>query len=160
MERVNRTLRRKGIEGLFGTLAYALFDFQDRSLRLANSGLPHPLHYRAALGRAVPLEVSGLPLGTFDGVVYDELRAALEPGDAFVFYSDGVIEARSGKEEPRRSERAWSATSSSSLEPRARTTTSPLSSSRYCKYAPCRKYQGRELNHTDPGGPRYTDCFG
>ncbi len=86
MERVNRTLRRKGIEGLFCTLAYALFDFQDRSLRLANSGLPHPLHYRAALGRAVPLEVSGLPLGTFDGVVYDELRAALEPGDAFVFY--------------------------------------------------------------------------
>ncbi|MFI4944706.1 MAG: GAF domain-containing protein, partial [Burkholderiales bacterium] len=92
MERVNRTLRRKGIEGLFCTLAYALFDFQDRSLRLANSGLPHPLHYRAALGRAVPLEVSGLPLGTFDGVVYDELRAALEPGDAFVFYSDGVSE--------------------------------------------------------------------
>src|SRR4029450_9041848 len=99
MERVNRTLRRKGIEGLFCTLACALFDFQDRSLRLANSGLPHPLHYRAALGRAVPLEVSGLPLGTFDGVTYDELRAALEPGDAFVFYSDGVIEARSGKEE-------------------------------------------------------------
>jgi sigma-B regulation protein RsbU (phosphoserine phosphatase) len=116
MERVNRTLRRKGIEGLFCTLAYALFDFQDRSLRLANSGLPHPLHYRAALGRAVPLEVSGLPLGTFDGVVYDELRAALEPGDAFVFYSDGVIEARSGKEEygPERLSRGLEAAASGS----------------------------------------------
>jgi sigma-B regulation protein RsbU (phosphoserine phosphatase) len=99
MERVNRTLRRRGIEGLFCTLAYALFDFQERSLRLANSGLPHPLHYRAALGRAVPLDVSGLPLGTFDGVTYEELRATLEPGDAFVFYSDGVIEARRGLEE-------------------------------------------------------------
>ena len=43
MQRVNRTLRRRGIEGLFCTLAYALFDFQDRSLRVANSGLPHPL---------------------------------------------------------------------------------------------------------------------
>ena len=116
MERVNRTLRRKGIEGLFCTLAYALFDFQDRSLRLANSGLPHPLHYRAALGRAVPLEVSGLPLGTFDGVVYDELRAALEPGDSFVFYSDGVIEARSGKEEygPERLSRGLEAAASGS----------------------------------------------
>ena len=116
MERVNRTLRRKGIEGLFCTLAYALFDFQDRSLRLANSGLPYPLHYRAALGRAVPLEVSGLPLGTFDGVVYDELRAALEPGDAFVFYSDGVIEARSGKEEygPERLSRGLEAAASGS----------------------------------------------
>ena len=43
-------LRRRGIEGLFCTLAYALFDFQERSLRIANSGLPHPLHYRAAIG--------------------------------------------------------------------------------------------------------------
>ena len=99
MERVNRTLRRRGIEGLFCTLAYALFDFQERSLRLANSGLPYPFHYRAALSRAVPLEVSGLPLGTFDGVVYEELRADLAPGDAVVFYSDGVIEARHGREE-------------------------------------------------------------
>ena len=99
LERVNRTLRRRGIEGLFCTLAYALFDFRDRSLRLASSGLPHPLHYRAAAGRAVPLEVSGLPLGTFDGVTYDEIRVELGPGDAVVFYSDGVVEARRGREE-------------------------------------------------------------
>jgi sigma-B regulation protein RsbU (phosphoserine phosphatase) len=99
LERVNRTLRRRGIEGLFCTLAYGLFDFQERRLRLASSGLPHPLHYRAALGRAVPLEVSGLPLGTFDGVSYDELAVELGPGDAVVFYSDGVIEARRGREE-------------------------------------------------------------
>lgn len=99
MERVNRTLRRRGIEGLFCTLAYALFDFGERTLRLANSGLPHPLHFQAALGRALPLGVSGLPLGTFDGVTYDELKAELGPGDAVVFYSDGVVEARRGKEE-------------------------------------------------------------
>ena len=116
MERVNRTLRRRGIEGLFCTLAYALFDFQERSLRIANSGLPHPFHYRAALGRAVPLDVSGLPLGTFDGVTYDELRAELEPGDAVVFYSDGVIEARSGREEygPERLARGLEACASAS----------------------------------------------
>ena len=99
MERVNRTLRRRGIEGLFCTLAYALFDFQERSLRLANSGLPHPFHYRAGPGHALPLDVSGLPLGTFDGVSYDELKAELGAGDAVVFFSDGVIEARRGREE-------------------------------------------------------------
>ena len=54
MQRVNRTLRRRGVEGLFCTLGYALFDFQERSLRLANSGLPHPLHYRAASGGRAP----------------------------------------------------------------------------------------------------------
>jgi sigma-B regulation protein RsbU (phosphoserine phosphatase) len=99
LQRVNRTLRRRGIEGLFCTLGYAVFDFQDRSLRLANSGLPHPLHYRPASGRARPLDVSGLPLGTFDGATYDEIAVDLASGDVFVFYTDGLVEARRGREE-------------------------------------------------------------
>jgi sigma-B regulation protein RsbU (phosphoserine phosphatase) len=99
MQRVNRTLRRRGVEGLFCTLSYALFDFQDRSLRVANSGLPHPLHYRAAEGRASPLSVSGLPLGTFDGVSYEEVEVALGAGDVVVFYTDGFVDARRGREE-------------------------------------------------------------
>ena len=99
MQRVNRSLRRRGIEGLFCTLAYALFDFQDRSLRVANSGLPHPFHYRAAEGRAAPLDVSGLPLGTFDGVSYDEVTVELAKGDVVVFYTDGLVEALQGREE-------------------------------------------------------------
>jgi sigma-B regulation protein RsbU (phosphoserine phosphatase) len=32
-------------------------------------------------------------------VSYDELAVELGPGDAVVFYSDGVIEARRGREE-------------------------------------------------------------
>jgi phosphoserine phosphatase RsbU/P len=99
MQRVNRTLRRKGIEGLFCTLAYALFDFPDRSLSLANSGLPYPVHYRAAGQQAVLIEVSGLPLGTFDGVSYDEVTVPLGMGDLIVFYTDGLVEARRGREE-------------------------------------------------------------
>jgi sigma-B regulation protein RsbU (phosphoserine phosphatase) len=99
MQRVNRTLRRKGIEGLFCTLAYALFDFPDRTLRLANSGLPHPVHYQAGSGRAVPIDVSGLPLGTFDGVSYDEVTVQLGAGDLVVFYTDGLVEARRRREE-------------------------------------------------------------
>ncbi len=99
MQRVNRTLRRRGIEGLFCTLAYALFDFQDRSLRVANSGLPHPFHYRAAERRARKIPVSGLPLGAFDGVSYDEMEVSLEAGDLVVFYTDGVVDARARGEE-------------------------------------------------------------
>ena len=91
LARVNRTLRRRGIEGFYCTLAYALFDFRERSLRVANSGLPHPFHYKALTGKAEPLPVSGLPLGTFDGSGYDELSVELSAGDAVVFYSDGVV---------------------------------------------------------------------
>jgi sigma-B regulation protein RsbU (phosphoserine phosphatase) len=99
MQRVNRSLRRRGIEGLFCTLAYALFDFEEGSLRVANSGLPHPFHYKAAEKRAMPVAVSGLPLGTFDGVTYDEVSVELAKGDVIVFYTDGLVEARQGREE-------------------------------------------------------------
>jgi sigma-B regulation protein RsbU (phosphoserine phosphatase) len=99
LERVNGTLRRRGIEGLYCTLAYARFDFTARSVRVANSGLPYPLHYRARSGKAQPLTVSGLPLGTFDNVEYDEISVELAPGDAFLFFSDGITEALRGHEE-------------------------------------------------------------
>jgi phosphoserine phosphatase RsbU/P len=93
LARVNRTLRRRGLEGFYCTLAYALFDLTGRRLSLASSGLPYPLHYRAATGRAAQLEVPGVPLGTFDGSVYEEKTLDLSPGDVFVFFTDGVVEA-------------------------------------------------------------------
>jgi sigma-B regulation protein RsbU (phosphoserine phosphatase) len=99
MTRVNRTLNRRGIEGLFCTLGYALFDFPAKSLRVANSGLPYPLLYRAATGRCTAVEVGGLPLGTFDSSTYDELTIELGAGDVFVFHTDGVMEARVGAED-------------------------------------------------------------
>jgi sigma-B regulation protein RsbU (phosphoserine phosphatase) len=94
MLRVNRTLRRRGVEGLFCALVYGLFDFKARTLRLASSGLPYPLHFRAAAGRCEPVEVGGLPLGSFDTAVYDERAVELGPGDILVFHTDGLSEAR------------------------------------------------------------------
>jgi sigma-B regulation protein RsbU (phosphoserine phosphatase) len=99
MRRVNRTLRRRGVEGLFCTLAYAIFDFPSHTLRLANSGLPYPLHFSAASGRCESVEIAGLPLGTFDGTEYEERQLPLVRGDLFVFYTDGVSEALRGDEE-------------------------------------------------------------
>lgn len=97
--RSNRTLRRRGIEGFFCTLAFALFDFQSRRMRVANSGLPYPLHYRARTGRCLPLEIAGIPLAAFPDSTYEELSVELEPGDVFVFHSDGASEAWNGTEE-------------------------------------------------------------
>jgi len=97
--RVNRTLRRRGVEGLFCTLAYALFDFRARSVRLASSGLPYPFHYRAVSSHCLPIEVGGLPLGSFEGAAYDERTLELGPGDVIVFHTDGLTETRRGGEE-------------------------------------------------------------
>jgi sigma-B regulation protein RsbU (phosphoserine phosphatase) len=97
--RANRTLRRRGIEGFFCTLAFALFDFQARRVQLANSGLPFPLHFEARTGRCRPLEVAGLPLGAFGDATYEERAVELFSGDVFVFLSDGATEAWNGEEE-------------------------------------------------------------
>jgi sigma-B regulation protein RsbU (phosphoserine phosphatase) len=98
LERVNRTLRRRGVEGIFCTLTYALFDFSARTLRLSNSGVPYPLRYRATTRKCEPIRVAGLPLGAFEDARYDEVKVDLEPGDVFVFHTDGVSEAWNGHE--------------------------------------------------------------
>jgi serine phosphatase RsbU (regulator of sigma subunit) len=38
-------------------------------------------------------------LGTFDGVGYDQASVTLAGGDLVVFYTDGLVEARRGREE-------------------------------------------------------------
>jgi sigma-B regulation protein RsbU (phosphoserine phosphatase) len=99
LRRVNRTLCTRGVDGLFCTLAFALFDFVHATVTLANSGLPYPLHYRAATGRCEPIVLPGLPLGAFEAATYDERVIDLEPGDVIVFHTDGVSEARAGGED-------------------------------------------------------------
>jgi sigma-B regulation protein RsbU (phosphoserine phosphatase) len=97
--RVNRTLRRRGVEGLYCTLAYAVFDFRAGTVRLSNSGLPYPLHYSSETGRCQLVEVAGVPLGALDGSTYEDRELRLRAGDVFVFYSDGVSEASRGGED-------------------------------------------------------------
>jgi sigma-B regulation protein RsbU (phosphoserine phosphatase) len=97
--RANRTLIRRAVEGLYCALTYAVFDFQANEVRIANSGLPYPIHYRASQKKAGPIVLPGVPLGLFDNVEYDEIAIPVESGDIFVFHSDGLTEAWNGKEE-------------------------------------------------------------
>jgi sigma-B regulation protein RsbU (phosphoserine phosphatase) len=98
LRRSNRALNRRGVEGFYCTLAYALLDFGAGSLVLANSGLPLPLHYRRTSGRCQALEVAGLPLGMFPESEYDEIEVSIASGDVLVLYTDGVSEAYNGRE--------------------------------------------------------------
>ena len=40
------------------------------------------------------IDATGLPLGLFDDATYDEFTFRLKPGDLFVFFSDGILDAR------------------------------------------------------------------
>jgi sigma-B regulation protein RsbU (phosphoserine phosphatase) len=43
-------------------------------------------------GSVSRLETSGTVVGLFDGATYDESTIAMQPGDVFVAFSDGVTE--------------------------------------------------------------------
>jgi sigma-B regulation protein RsbU (phosphoserine phosphatase) len=89
---VNLSLAERRIEAQFVSLIYAVWDDQHRTLLVANSGLPRPVLLHD--GKNNVIEATGLPLGLFDDASYDEFRFKMKPGDMFVFFSDGILDAR------------------------------------------------------------------
>src|ERR1700678_3761483 len=89
---VNFSLGERRIDGQFVSLIYAVWDDRNRTLQVANSGLPRPIYCHD--GKIEIIEATGLPLGLFDEADYDELSFKAKPGDLFVFYSDGILDAR------------------------------------------------------------------
>jgi len=92
MQLINRSLAERPIEAQFISMIYALWDDADRTLRIANSGLPRPMYCRN--GRVERIEVTGLPMGLFPVAEYDEFTYRASPGDVFVFFSDGILDAQ------------------------------------------------------------------
>src|SRR5260370_19847714 len=89
---VNFSLGERRIDGQFVSLIYAVWDDRNRTLQVANSGLPRPIYCHD--GKIEIIEATGLPLGLFDEADYDELSFKAKLGDLFVFYSDGILDAR------------------------------------------------------------------
>jgi phosphoserine phosphatase RsbU/P len=89
---VNLSLAERRIEAQFVSLIYAVWDDENSTLLVANSGLPRPVYVHE--GKNKVIEATGLPLGLFDDADYDEFRFNMKPGDMFVFFSDGILDAR------------------------------------------------------------------
>jgi phosphoserine phosphatase RsbU/P len=89
---VNFSLGERRIDAQFVSLIYAVWDDQARTLRVANSGLPRPIYCHD--GKIEIIEATGLPLGLFDDADYDEFSFNPKPGDMFVFFSDGILDAQ------------------------------------------------------------------
>jgi sigma-B regulation protein RsbU (phosphoserine phosphatase) len=94
---VNLSLAERRIEAQFVSLIYAVWDDEHGTLLVANSGLPRPVYLHD--GKNKIIEATGLPLGLFDDADYDEFRFQMKPGDMFVFFSDGILDARNRKGE-------------------------------------------------------------
>jgi sigma-B regulation protein RsbU (phosphoserine phosphatase) len=94
---VNLSLAERRIEAQFVSLIYAVWDDEHRTLLVANSGLPRPVYVHD--GKNNVIEATGLPLGLFDDADYDEFQFKMRPGDMFVFFSDGILDARNRRGE-------------------------------------------------------------
>jgi sigma-B regulation protein RsbU (phosphoserine phosphatase) len=88
---VNYSLAERRIDGQFCSLIYSVWDDENRTLQVANSGLPRPVYCHK--GKTQLIEATGLPLGLFDEAEYDEFTFQAEPEDVFVFFSDGILDA-------------------------------------------------------------------
>jgi phosphoserine phosphatase RsbU/P len=88
---VNYSLSERRIDGQFVSLIYAVWDNENRTLQVANSGLPRPVYCHK--GKTQMIEATGLPLGLFDDAEYDEFAFQAEADDVFVFFSDGILDA-------------------------------------------------------------------
>jgi sigma-B regulation protein RsbU (phosphoserine phosphatase) len=89
---VNRHLLSVAPEGMFATAFYGVYDPPRRRLVYASAGHPPP-RLRRANGSVQTVEsIGGLPLGVLPEETWTDEQLLLRPGDAFLLYTDGILE--------------------------------------------------------------------
>jgi sigma-B regulation protein RsbU (phosphoserine phosphatase) len=97
LEAINLSLSERPIDGQYVSMIYAIWDDNQQSVQIANSGLPRPIHYHDSEVEVV--QATGLPIGLFPHATYEELNIHARRGDVFLFFSDGILDATSSKGE-------------------------------------------------------------
>jgi serine phosphatase RsbU (regulator of sigma subunit) len=93
LSQVNDVLCEDMPMSMFVTCLLAVLEPASGRLRYANAG--HLPPYQLTNQEVVELRATGLPLGIFPKLSYEEKETLLEPGDALLMYSDGLVEAHS-----------------------------------------------------------------
>jgi phosphoserine phosphatase RsbU/P len=94
---LNRRLHAARLDARFVAMAFGVYDAGERRLTLANAGAPYPILVRD--GRVQEIRAAGVPLGLFPDTTYEEFKLDLQPGDAVVFTSDGILESENSRQE-------------------------------------------------------------
>src|SRR5918992_40987 len=98
LHHLNNALVQSMGEDRFTTVVYALFEPDEQRCEIVSGGHPPPLHYRRAEADAVDIALQGSILGAFRDQSYTSQVLEMQPGDALVAFTDGLVEARSGDE--------------------------------------------------------------
>ncbi len=94
--RLNYYACAHSLNGLrFTTAVLSEYNPNSRRLTYVNAGHNAPI-LRRANGTLETLEAGGLPLGIRPATNYETASVELKPGDALIFFTDGVVEAFNG----------------------------------------------------------------
>jgi Stage II sporulation protein E (SpoIIE) len=96
VERLNRIIHESRLTTRFVSLFYGEIE-DNGSIMYVNAGHPHPLHFHG--GTITPLVQTGPVLGPTGNATYTRGYRRLEPGDALLLYTDGMVEAHSREDE-------------------------------------------------------------
>ncbi len=94
---LNEQLQERKLDAQYVTMIFAVWNDHDRTLQVANAGACQPLFCRAK--GVEPIQATGIPLGMFPDVEYEEFTLSTQPGDIVVFFSDGMIDAENDRDE-------------------------------------------------------------
>jgi len=95
---LNNALTKGFTEDRFATAIYAVLDSSTRTCQIALGGHPPPLVFHSRTGEVEEISLFGSILGAFPDVQFDQMAISLDPGDALVAYTDGLIESRNEDE--------------------------------------------------------------
>ena len=88
---LNNRLNIRGLPRRYVAIQYAVYDPARREMQVASAGMAGP--FVLSPGRCRALNLCGVPPGLFAGSTYETHSMTLEPGDAVLFFSDGIPEA-------------------------------------------------------------------
>ena len=95
LKHLNDTLQERKLDSQYVTMVYSVWNDDNRTLQVANAGAVPPIFCRG--GEITNMRVEGFPLGMFPAAEYEEFTVATQPGDAFVFVSDGITDAENNQ---------------------------------------------------------------
>ncbi len=101
LTQLNDALQERKLDSQYVTMLYTVWNDETRTLQVANAGAVPPIFCRS--GEVALIQAEGFPLGMFPSsevpVEYEEFSIATQPGDAFVFVSDGITDAENSQGE-------------------------------------------------------------
>lgn len=90
----NGYLLRQPSDESMATAVQVVVDLRTGAYRIRSAGHPPALRWTAEAGEWAVDNARGTALGASDTPEVHESRGTLEPGEALLFYTDGVVEAR------------------------------------------------------------------